>query len=207
VERTGLRPHSFSWEPEVGAWICSDCRRWKKQRCSVIDRLACQPLPTGSMETAKIHPSHQVFARPVARGLTSVVFCRRCGLYTQARLSKLKAPCKADKSSSAFRRFSSTIAAGIHPRTKSSLGRAYSLGVAIKVASAVADPGRPEVVGSPGLSPRAAPSAPGFPDPDDPFPEPAAVDSLPDAPMQPDDVEAFLDDPDLCAFFGYDGSL
>jgi hypothetical protein len=43
-----------------------------------------------------------------------------------------------------------------------------------------------------------------FPDPDDPFPEPA--DALL-APGHPDDVEAFLDDPDLLAFFGYDGSL
>jgi hypothetical protein len=33
------------------------------------------------------------------------------------------------------------------------------------------------------------------------------VDSLPDDPGQPEEVEAFLDDPDLLAFFGYDGSL
>jgi hypothetical protein len=33
------------------------------------------------------------------------------------------------------------------------------------------------------------------------------VDTLPAEPGHPDDVEAFLDDPDLLAFFGYDGSL
>jgi hypothetical protein len=202
--RSHPSPHSFSWEPEVGAWICSDCKRWKRQRCSALDKLPCHPLPAGA-EITKLHPSHQVYARPVAKGLTSVVFCRRCGLYTQARLSKLKAPCRADQSSSTFRRYTSTIAAGIHPRTKNVLGRAYSLGVAIRASCAQPTSGVPSDSQLPGPSLIADPDlGPDFLGPDDPFPEPA--ESLQGLGL-PDDVEAFLDDPDLLAFFGYEGSL
>jgi hypothetical protein len=62
--RAGLRPHSFSWELEVGAWICFDFPL-KRQRCSVIDRTSCQPLLAGTIGQTNIHSSHRIFARPV----------------------------------------------------------------------------------------------------------------------------------------------
>jgi hypothetical protein len=201
AKQPGFAPHRFSWEPDVAAWICSECRRWKRHRCSFIDKFPCCPLPAGMLEATKIHPSHQVYARPVANGITSVVFCRRCGLYTQARLSKLKAPCRADKSSSAYRRYTSTIAAGIHPRNKTVLGRAYSLGMAIRAACA-----QSTVAASPETPPLGSSLQAGsgwssdLPGPDPFLSDPAG--SLQELDAE-GDVEAFLDDPDLQAFFGH----
>jgi hypothetical protein len=152
------RRHKYLWENVHQVFVCITCGRARRQG-PPRRPTECRPLPSGDHILEKIHPTHDLWAAPVAGYGRPVVFCRVCKAYCTVKASLLHAPCKPP-SVATERQYRYTIAVGRHPRTRARvLLKPYRLSLQAAAAAAATGTGEVPSSGAPLPVTQAAPRA------------------------------------------------
>ena len=123
--RPGVRHcrHAFVWEEDLSRWICRGCCRARKAN-PYLRRIGRCPLQASGLLKAAMLPQlgHVLAAAALGKGI--LVFCRRCGCYSQHRVRALNQACPGLRQTGQ----ANALMAGRHPTTKEAfLGRPWKL--------------------------------------------------------------------------------
>ena len=119
------QPHHYVWCGERQVYICRACLHYKTTSRHVQDKRTCKGLPGPIRELARDPRGHKLFVCLSEATGVPVVFCRRCGCYTETNFVKLREDCLAEQSKQ--RRRLRAILGGRHPTKNEFLGRPWRL--------------------------------------------------------------------------------
>jgi hypothetical protein len=124
--RQAKASHCYEWIQHLACWRCKNC--WHCKRCSrhPHDKATCKAVPewVGKVLPEFNHKLHMVDA---GRAKQPLIFCTRCGAFSECRLMHLGKPCRGAGFGS-HKLFLATIARGKHPKwRKVMLGRPWPI--------------------------------------------------------------------------------
>ena len=113
------------WSSSLGIWVCAKCGRSSRGgKCRLLSK-GC--VGGEDWRLSEVHPSHKLFFGEQTGG-SKLLFCKACGMYSEARIANLKVRC--DVSRVNVTRLGN-LRKGLHPASGlafAGLERGYALG-------------------------------------------------------------------------------
>lgn len=106
-------PHDWQWSAAGSRFVCSACMRWSRRPALSIGKCKWAAAET-SRVVMSAHATH-VLRRLVSVRHASVVFCERCGVFTETHLRSLLQPCLGKPANPTAKSRLGRMSKGRHP--------------------------------------------------------------------------------------------